>query len=121
MCYQCDIKRSAMDRHRQAEFGELTLTLFVNSPEAGETEAAEFTTDWCGSKTRSTTSGTLQGDQNAGAWEFEIWADDSWNINQAFMKRIVALKIDNRRWRVKKVEEPFANHKYWRLMATVQS
>jgi hypothetical protein len=119
MSYLQTVKREAIQRHRRAAFGELSLKLFETTPETGETEVAELTVDWCGSRTQSTTDGANQVD--AGTWEFEIWATDDWQTSQAFMQRIVALKIGDRRWKVKKVEKPIGETKYWRVMATIQS
>jgi len=117
MCIYCGIRLSGINRHRRQQFGDLTLKLFETTPETGETEAAEFEADWRGFRTVSTTDGGLA---DAGAWQFELKAEDDWETSQAYMSRVVALKVGDRRWKTKKVEKPIGHTLFWRFKATIQ-
>jgi hypothetical protein len=113
-----DLRRAAINRHREQLFGDSSLKLYSMTPEDGETEIVELTEDWKGHRVRPTTSGFA--DQDGGAWQFQIVADEDWSTSQSDFKEIVSLTVGGRRWKVTKVEEPIGESLVWKLRAEVQ-
>lgn len=112
-----DLRLAAMNRHRVRLFGSASLIVYEVTPDAGETAAATFAIDWCGQRIRPT---TVEAAKDSGEWQFQIDAASDWQTSQAFMKRIVALTIATRRWKVTKVEEPIGVSLVWKVRAQVQ-
>jgi hypothetical protein len=104
---------AALDRLRVQQFGTDPLKLFQMTPETGEAEVAELADGWGGHRVTVTTE---SGTADAGAWQFQIRAAG----DQAYMTKIVALKIGPRRWKVKKVEAPAGNSLVWKIKAEIQ-
>jgi hypothetical protein len=107
-----------MSSARKLLFDDLTLKIFETTPEAGETESAEFTADWFGQRSTPTTDGTSQAE--VGMWQFQIWAEDDWETSQTFMLKAVALTIGERRWKIKKIEQPIGHSTVWKIKAQLQ-
>jgi hypothetical protein len=104
---------SALDRLRVQQFGAEPLKLSSMTPETGEAEVAEYATGWGGHRVVATTeSGTAE----SGAWQFQIKAEG----DQAYMSKIVSLRVGARRWKVKKVEAPAGNSLVWKIKAEIQ-
>lgn len=107
-----------MNRHRERLFGDSSLKVYTITPADGEAEAGEFTCDWMGHRVRPTTS--TYADQEGGAWQFQIMAASTWATTEAFMKKVVALTIGSRRWKVTKIEEPIGESLVWKLRAETE-
>jgi hypothetical protein len=112
------LRRAAIDRHRIRLFGDVALTVYRITPADGETVAGTFAAYWRGFRIVPTTDEVQQ--RETGEWQFEIWAADDWQTSEVFMKKIVALVISGRRWKVSKVEEPIGRSLVWRIRAQVQ-
>jgi len=117
MCVYCNLRLTAMNRHRIRTFGNDTLSVYTATPAAGETVAATFTQDWFGHRVEQTTANAAK---EEGAWQFQIAAPDTWETSQQFMYAIGSLVIDNRRWKVKKVEAPVGESHVWKIKAEFQ-
>lgn len=117
MCVYCNLRRSAINRHRKRIFGDESLKVYSTTPALGETLEATFAVDWSGQRTEPTTNAA---GSESGAWQFHLWAPDDWETSQAFMLKIVALVVGVRRWKAKKVEKPIGNSKVWKIKAEIQ-
>lgn len=117
MCIYCNLRLSAVNRHRRRLFGDAALSAYTTDPINGEVVAGTFATDWMAHRVDPTTIGLEEG---AGGWQFQIAAAADWETSQAFMKKIVALTVDTRRWKVKKVEKPIGHSLIWKVKAEIQ-
>ena len=106
----------ALNRLRRQLFGNDSLKIFQMTPEAGETVAADLIVNWSGREVASATDS----EKESGFWQFQIAADDDWQTSQAFMFAAVALKIGDRRWKVKKVKKPIGKSRVWKIRAEIQ-
>lgn len=115
-----DIRRNAVDRHRERLFGaDAVLTLFEKTPAEGDSELAEITAGWRARRVWRTTD---EGTRERGGWQFEIDEavlvdEDSEAIDPT---RIASLTVDEQRWKVTKAEEPVGLSRVWRLKAERQ-
>lgn len=107
-----DLRLAAVNERRKQLFGDSSLKAYTTTPAAGETEAAEFTQDWFGHRVWKTTD---IGVKEQGAWQFQVLANADWGTTQAFMLAVVAVTIDDRRWKVTKVEKPVGKSLMWKL------
>lgn len=107
---------AALNRLRIQLFGTDSLKIFGMTPETGETETANLPADWSGRRVESSTDS----EKDSGFWQFQIAASDDWQTSQAFLLAAVALKIGDRRWKVKKVEKPVGNSRVWKIRAEIQ-
>lgn len=103
-----------MNRHRKRLFGNASLVVYSTTPADGDTAEGTFTTDWFGHRVDPTTTGL---EDAAGAWQFQVIAASDWATSEAFMKKITALTIGTRRWKVRKVEEPVGHSLVWKIKA----
>ena len=106
----------AMNRLRRQWFGDDSMKLFEITPETGETEMVSLAEDWCGRRVESETDSASDGT----FWQFQIAAESNWETSQAFMNRLVAIKIGTRRFKVPKVQKPFGKSLVWKLKAEIQ-
>jgi hypothetical protein len=107
---------NSLNRLRVQLFGALALQIFGITPETGENELASLAADWSARRVVSATDSANE----SGFWQFQIAAKDDWQTSQAYLLKAVALKIGDRRWKVKKVEKPIGNAKVWKLRAEIQ-
>lgn len=114
MCVYCNLRKSAINRHRKRLFGNASLVVYTTTPTDGETAAETFLSDWMGHRVDRTTVGLEEG---VGGWQFQVIAASDWATSQTFMKKIVALTVATRRWKVKKVEEPIGHSLVWKIKA----
>lgn len=109
---------SGLDRLRKQFFPEdEALKLLKITPESGETEVAEIASGWGGQRL-ATTTGT--GSTESGAWQFQIAAADDWADSQTFMQQVIAIRVGNRRWKIKKIEAPAGIPMVWKMKAEIQ-
>jgi len=108
---------AALDRLRIQTFGDASLKLFQIVPETGEAQVAELTENWGGRRLVATTEA---GRAEAGAWQFQVKAEDDWETSQSYMSQAVSIRVGARRWKVKKVETPVGNAGVWKIKAEVQ-
>jgi hypothetical protein len=112
-----NLTTGALDRLRIQIFGDESLKLFQITPETGEAEVAELTQNWGGRRLVATTEA---GRAEAGAWQFQVKANDDWQTSQTYMSQVVSLRIGGRRWKVKKIETPVGNVRVWKIKAEIQ-
>lgn len=117
MCVYSNLRKAAINRHRKRLFGDASLIVYTTTPADGETAAGTFTKDWMAHRVDPTTIGLEEG---AGGWQFQVIAPEDWETSQAFMKKIVALTVGTRRWKVKKVEKPIGESLVWKVKAEIQ-
>lgn len=106
----------AMNRLRRQWFSDDEMKLFEMTPETGETEIDAVPENWSGRRVESETDSA----SNGTFWQFQIAANDDWVTSQAFMNRVVAIKIGTRRFKVPKVQKPFGKSLVWKLKAEIQ-
>ncbi len=111
------IRLIAINQARQQLFGDSSLTVYSTTPEDGETSAGEFAEDWFGHRVQPVTN---MHKNEAGAWQFQVLAEDDWETSQDYMLAVVALTVDSRRWKVTKVEKPVGVSLMWKLKAELQ-
>ena len=113
-----DLRKDAINRHRERLFGDSSLKVYSITPADGEAEIFDLACDWKGHRVRPTTTGFAEPD--SGAWQFQIVAECDWVTSQADMLKAVAVTIDSRRWTVTKVEEPIGTFLVWKLRARIE-
>lgn len=106
-----------MNRHRKRLFGDASLLVYTTTPIDGEVVAGTFAKDWFAHRVDRTTVGL---EEQEGGWQFQVKAADDWAASQAFMLKGVALTVDGRRWKVKKVEKPIGESLVWKVKAEIQ-
>jgi hypothetical protein len=117
MSSYADLRTAAVDRHRQRLFGDAALEVNATTPEDGETIVGMFTDGWTAHRSEGTTD---SGGKESGSWQFQLKALSDWETSQAFMLRVVSVKVGARRWKVKKVEKPIGLSLVWKINAEIQ-
>lgn len=111
-----NLRLQAVNRRRQFLFGDSSLDCYGVTPADGETVLAIFTENWCGQRLDGTTIGA-----EAGSWQFHIAAVIDWDTSQEpTMKKVVALRVGPRRWKVVKLEMPIGLSLMWKIRAEIQ-
>lgn len=106
----------SLNRLRIQTFGNDSLKTYAITPETGESLQFELFADWSGRRIDS----SADSEKESGFWQFQVVAKDDWATSQVFWLKSVALKIGDRRFKVKKIEKPIGNSKVWKIRAEIQ-
>lgn len=101
---------------RKFLFGDSSLKVYGTTPADGETLLNEFTGDWgFGHRVWKTTDQGVR--EGTSAWQFQVIAADDWRTTQEFMLSATVIEIDDRRFKVLKIEKPVGSSWVWKAKA----